>query len=135
MDTADLLVQKIDLYSAQVLAREEKLNTGMTDLGGKMAGLGARIGDLEQKLAGGFGGGGSREHKSMGEQLIASEEFKTFRANGGLGTFRFATKAVTSGASSGGALIPPTARRKSSSGCAARHGFRICWRRPRRRRT
>jgi HK97 family phage major capsid protein len=107
MDTADLLVQKIDLYSAQVLAREEKLNTGMTDLGGKMAGLGARIGDLEQKLAGGFGGGGSREHKSMGEQLIASEEFKTFRANGGLGTFRFATKAVTSGASSGGALIPP----------------------------
>jgi HK97 family phage major capsid protein len=109
MDTADLLVQKIDLYSAQVLAREEKLNTGMTDLGGKVAGLGARIGDLEQKLAGGFGGGGGREYKSIGERVIDDEAVKALARNGGRGSARVvvATKALSSISASAGSFVAP----------------------------
>jgi len=65
----------------------------------------AEVRDLEKKLAEGGRGGVAERQKSYGEQVVDSEQFKRFKANGHAGSMKLEMKAVTSTAA--GALIRP----------------------------
>jgi len=67
-------------------------------------GLKARLDEVEQKQVRPEGHGPQRQ-KSVGEQVVESEGFKSFHHKGGRGSFSIETKAVTSAAA--GALIRP----------------------------
>lgn len=67
----------------------------------------ARIGEIEQRAVRQGGGDWGRSHRSWGEELTRSEQFRTFIANKCTGTQRLEVKTITTGSGSGGALIPP----------------------------
>lgn len=66
----------------------------------------AALRELEQKVAaGGTGGGGPKREKSVGEQLVESEQFKAFQKAGARGSVSMEVKTITAG--NVGALIRP----------------------------
>jgi len=73
--------------------------------------LAARVGECELQLSRRGDDAGGSNQKSVGEEVITSEQFKSFAESGGRGTARVHIKAVTSVSSSAGPLIQPDVRR------------------------
>lgn len=72
----------------------------------KQGELQASLRELEQKVAAGGGGGGQpKREKTVGEQLVESEQFKAFQKGGARGSVSMEVKVVT--AANSGALIRP----------------------------
>ncbi|RKF23370.1 phage major capsid protein [Altericroceibacterium spongiae] len=87
------------------VSREAKNNadealTKLTELRGEMT-------ELAQKLDQRGGGDDEMEHKSLGQKVGASDEFKSYLDSGCTGTMRLEVKAVTSDPASAGPLIQP----------------------------
>lgn len=72
----------------------------------------ARIREVEMQLTRRPGMNRAEQVKSAGEQLVDSDAYKAFVANGGRGMMRFEAKAITSATGSGGALIVPDRQRE-----------------------
>ncbi|WP_082652461.1 phage major capsid protein [Aureimonas sp. AU12] len=127
-DDRDLGQLAKDLKTAtdEVKTFAEKANTEIKNLGKvtdetkeaadkalvEMNGISARLGEVEQKLARRPGASGATEHKSAGEIVVESEEYKAASPRGTSfkGQFRVEVKAITSasatGASASTALVP-----------------------------
>lgn len=71
--------------------------------------LAERVKGVELKLSRktGSDADGEIETRSIGQQVVDTEDFKSFQAKGGHGTIRLETKAITSAAGSVGVMIEP----------------------------
>lgn len=90
----------------KLLAQQTALTDAQAKLTGKLEEITSRQHDLEQKIAQRAGGGGRERPKSLGQQVVESDELKAFAARGAKGTSRVAVRNdLTSVDGSAGDLI------------------------------
>src|SRR5687767_14081801 len=83
------------------------VEAALKSTGESVNGFGARLTEIEQKLARRGSGGGEYHEKSWGQTVADSEQFKALQAaRGGKARVSIETKAITTGSTSGGPLGP-----------------------------
>jgi HK97 family phage major capsid protein len=102
MELGQQIMDRFGSFSAEVKSISENFK-------GSLAEQSARIFELEQKMTGGFIGGGERRPSTPGAELIASDQYKSFVQNGARGMMRVqGTKSIMTANS--GALVAPDHR-------------------------
>jgi HK97 family phage major capsid protein len=108
METAEL-IELVTTNHRAVVDRFEKAEKATSEVGE----IKSQIAVMEQRMARGFNGirsGAGSETKSWGQEIVDSEQFKSFRENGYRGATRLELKTVStigSGAGSAGSMIRP----------------------------
>lgn len=102
MEFAQEVADRVRAIGTEVKSTAENIKSSQSELS-------ARLLEIEQKMAGGFVGGGERRPSTPGAELIASDQYKSFVQNGARGMMRVqGTKSITTANS--GALVAPDHR-------------------------
>ena len=93
-------IKTFGAMSQESKASADKALTEMNELAERMK-------SVELKLSRRTGGDQGEEYKTLGQQVVENDDFKSFVAKGARGTVKLETKAITSASNSAGVLIDP----------------------------